>query len=104
MELTVDLGPGGWIYLVTGAVLFGASVQYFGQPQTGFDWLVDAIAAGIGALLASEGVVAWQAWGPIVDGLAVVPAVLGGLAVGLAVEIVVRYVTGRWSTHGTMSA
>jgi len=42
--------------------------------------------------------------GPVVDGLALVPALVGGLVVGLAVEIATRYFTGGHYTHGAMSA
>ena len=43
---------------------------------------MDSVAAAIGALVASEFIVAWQALGPVVDGLALVPALAGGLVVG----------------------
>jgi hypothetical protein len=42
--------------------------------------------------------------GPVVDGLALVPALAGGLVVGLVVEFATRYVTGGHYTHGAMSA
>jgi hypothetical protein len=38
------------------------------------------------------------------DGLAIVPALVGGLLVGLVVAVATRYVAGGRSTHGAMSA
>ena len=104
MELIITLGLGGWAILIVGALIFGVIAQFVGETRTGYEWLVDAIAAAIGALVASEFIVAWQAFGPVVDGLALVPALVGGLVVGLAVEIATRYVTGGRYTHGAMSA
>ncbi len=104
MELIITLGLGGWAILIVGSLIFGGLAQFVGETRTGFEWLVDAIAAGIGALVASEFIVAWQALGPVVDGLALVPALVGGLVVGLVVEIATRYITGGHYTHGAMSA
>jgi uncharacterized membrane protein YeaQ/YmgE (transglycosylase-associated protein family) len=104
MELNIVLGLGGWIVLVTGSLVFGAVAQFIGETKTGYEWLVDAIAFAIGALVASEFIVAWQATGPVYDGLALVPALVGGLLAGLVVEMTTRFVTGGHYTHGAMSA
>lgn len=104
MEFVIALGLGGAALLIVGAVVFGAIAQFVGETRTGYEWLVDAIAAGIGALVASEFIVAWQATGPVWDGLAVAPALIGGLVVGLVVEVATRYMTGGRYTHGAMSA
>ena len=104
MELTITLGLGGWAILIAGSLVFGGIAQLVGETRDGFEWLTDAIAAFIDALVASEFIVAWQAFGPVVDGLAVVPALIGGLVVGLVVEIATRLVTGGSYTHGAMSA
>jgi uncharacterized membrane protein YeaQ/YmgE (transglycosylase-associated protein family) len=94
MELAIDLGIGGWVLLIAGALVFGVVAQLVGETRTGFEWLVDAIGAGIGALVASEFIVAWQAFEPVWDGLAIVPALIGGLVLGMIVEVVTRYTTG----------
>jgi uncharacterized membrane protein YeaQ/YmgE (transglycosylase-associated protein family) len=104
MELAITLGLGGWVVLVVGALIFGAAAQLIGETRTGFEWLVDAIAAGIGALVASEFIVAFQDAGPVFDGLALAPALIGGLVVGLVVEVATRFTTGGSYTHGAMSA
>ena len=104
MELVITLGLGGWAILIVGSLLFGGIAQFIGETRTGFEWLGDAVAFGIGALVASEFIIAWQALGPVVDGLALVPALVGGLVVGLVVEIATRLATGGHYTHGAMSA
>jgi uncharacterized membrane protein YeaQ/YmgE (transglycosylase-associated protein family) len=104
MELAITLGLGGWVVLVVGALIFGAAAQLIGETRTGFEWLVDAVAFGIGALVASEFIVAFQDAGPVFDGLALVPALIGGLVVGLVIEVAARFTTGGSYTHGAMSA
>jgi uncharacterized membrane protein YeaQ/YmgE (transglycosylase-associated protein family) len=94
VELTIALGVGGWILLILGSLAFGVIAQFVGETRTGYEWLVDAIAAGIGALIASEFIVAWQTFEPVFDGLAIVPALIGGLVLGLIVELVTRFSTG----------
>lgn len=105
MELAFTLGFGGWILLIVGAVVFGGLAQFIGEARTGYEWLADAIAAAIGALIGSEFIVAMQAFGPVWDGLALVPALVGGLFVGVIVELATRYVTGgTYTAHRPMSA
>jgi len=104
MELVITLGLGGWAILIVGSLIFGVGAQFIGETRTGFEWLVDAVAAFAGALVASEFIIAWQAMGPVVDGLALVPALVGGLVVGLVAEVATRYLTGGHYTHGAMSA
>jgi uncharacterized membrane protein YeaQ/YmgE (transglycosylase-associated protein family) len=102
MEFVVTLGLGGWALLIVGALVFGVIAQFIGETRTGYEWLVDAIGFGIGALVASEFVVAWQTFEPVWDGLAIVPALFGGLVVGVLVEIATRYLTGgRYVGHPT---
>jgi uncharacterized membrane protein YeaQ/YmgE (transglycosylase-associated protein family) len=105
VELAFTLGLGGWFLLVAGALVFGGIVQVIGEARTGYEWLVDAIAAGIGALIGSEFIIAMQAYGPVWDGLALVPALVGGLIVGVIVELATRYVSGgTYTAHRPMSA
>jgi uncharacterized membrane protein YeaQ/YmgE (transglycosylase-associated protein family) len=104
MEITFALGLGGWILLIVGALVFGFVAQFVGETRTVYEWLVDAIAAGIGGLVASEFVIGWRAIDPVWDGLALIPALLGGLVVGLVVEIVTRYITGGTYTGRAVHA
>jgi uncharacterized membrane protein YeaQ/YmgE (transglycosylase-associated protein family) len=104
MEFAIALGLGGWILLIVGAIVFGGVAQLIGETRTGFEWLVDAIAVGVGALFASEFIVAWQTFQPVWDGLALVPALIGGLVVGGVVEVATRYVTGGTYSGRPISA
>jgi uncharacterized membrane protein YeaQ/YmgE (transglycosylase-associated protein family) len=104
MEFAISLGWGGWIALVVGALAFGVIVQLTTDTPSAFAWLVDAIAAFIGALFASEIVIAWRTVEPVWDGLALVPAVLGGLVVGVVVDLVMRFLTGGRTAGRPMAA
>ena len=104
MEFAIGLGLGGWIVLIVGALVFGVVAQFVGETRTGFEWLGDAIAAAIGALFASEFIVAWRTFEPTWDGLALVPALLGGVVVGLVVEVATRYLTGGTYSGRPISA
>lgn len=104
MEFAISIGLGGWMVLIVGALVFGAVAQFVGEARTGFEWLGDAIAAGIGALVASEFIVAWQTFQPVWDGLALVPALIGGVVLGLVVEVTTRYMTGGTYSGRPMSA
>jgi hypothetical protein len=100
MELAITLGIGGWLVLVAGALLFGVIAQFVGETRTGYEWLVDGIAVALGAVIASEFIISLRTFQPVWDGLAIVPALIGGIALGLVVEIVTRYSTGgRYTTR-----
>jgi uncharacterized membrane protein YeaQ/YmgE (transglycosylase-associated protein family) len=94
MELALNMGLWAWVVVIAGALLFGVLAQFVGETRTGYEWLVDAIAAGIGAIAASEFIIGWQKFEPVFDGLALVPALIGGLVVGVVVEVITRYATG----------
>jgi len=104
MDLTITLGFGAWLVLIAGALLFGVIAQFVGETRTGFEWLVDGIAAALGALIGSECIIATRTYEPVWDGLALVPAIIGGLALGIAVELVTRYLTGGRYTTRPMAA
>ena len=100
MEFAISLGIGGWLVLLAGALLFGVVAQVVGETRTGYEWLVDGIAAALGAVIASELIISPRTFEPVWDGLAIVPALIGGLALGLVVEIATRYSTGgRYTTR-----
>ena len=104
MEFAITIGIVGWIVLIVAALLFGAIAQFVGETRTGFEWLGDAIGFGIGALVASEFIVAMQSFGPVFDGLALVPALVGGLVLGVVVEVATRYMTGGTYSGRPMAA
>ena len=94
MEFAIALEVGGWGVLIVGAVIFGVALQLIGDAEFGYEWVVTAVAAFIGGLAASEFVVDWRAFEPTFGGLAIVPALIGGLVVGLVVEAATRLLTG----------
>ena len=94
MELAISLGIGGWLVVFAGALLFGVIAQFLGETRTGYEWLVDGLAVGVGAVIASEFVISFRTYAPVFDGLALVPALIGGLALGVVVELATRYLTG----------
>jgi uncharacterized membrane protein YeaQ/YmgE (transglycosylase-associated protein family) len=106
MDFTITLGYGAWALMVAAALIFGIVAQYIGETHTGYEWLVDAVAFFAGALIASEFVTAWRTIEPVWDQMALVPALLGGLVLGIVVELVTRFATGGRYTmhHGPMSA
>jgi uncharacterized membrane protein YeaQ/YmgE (transglycosylase-associated protein family) len=105
MELAINLGYGGWLALLAGALLFGVIAQFIGETRTGYEWLADGVAAALGAVIASEFIISARTWEPVWDGLAIVPAVVGGLALGVLVELSTRYLTGgRYTTAHPMAA
>jgi uncharacterized membrane protein YeaQ/YmgE (transglycosylase-associated protein family) len=104
MEFAVSLGFGGWLVLVVGALVFGGLAQFIGQPRTSFEWIATAIGAAIGAIVASEFIIGWQAFEPVWDGLALVPALVGGLVVGTAVDLAARTLTGGTYSGRPISA
>ena len=100
MELAIVLGVGGWLVLLAGALLFGVIAQFIGETRTGYEWLVDGVAAALGAVIASEFIISAGTFEPVWDGLAIVPALIGGLVLGLVVEVITRYMTGgRYTAH-----
>jgi vancomycin permeability regulator SanA len=84
--------------------VFGGVAQIVGETKTGFEWLVVAIAVAIGGLIASEFIIGWQAFEPVWEGLALVPALIGGLVVGIVAEVVTRFSTGGTYFGRPMSA
>ena len=94
MELAINMGLGAWVGVILVALLFGVVAQFVGQAGTGYEWIAGAVAFGLGAVAASEFVVGWRAIAPVIDQLAVIPALGGGLAVGLVVDVATRLLTG----------
>jgi uncharacterized membrane protein YeaQ/YmgE (transglycosylase-associated protein family) len=99
MEFAFDLTYLGWAAILVAALAFGLIAQFVGETRTGYEWLADGIAFAIGAIFASEFVTAWQTIDPVWEGVALVPAVAGGLVLGLIVEVATRMLTGGHYTH-----
>jgi uncharacterized membrane protein YeaQ/YmgE (transglycosylase-associated protein family) len=94
MDLSISLGLLGWGVVIVGALAFGVAAQFVGQTRTGYEWLIDAVAVVAGALIASEFIVGWRGFEPVFEGLALIPALAGGLVLGVIVEVATRFSTG----------
>jgi hypothetical protein len=94
MDFTIDLQIGGWVLAIAAALVFGAIVQFIGDVRLSLEWLIAGIAFFIGAVFASEFITAWRTFEPVWEGLALVPALAGGLVVGIAVDVVTRLSSG----------
>jgi hypothetical protein len=82
------------ILLVLGAVVIGVVAQYIGRATIGYEWIFPAAGALVGGWLGSEAFGTVSTWGPAIDGLYVVPALIGGIILGGVVDVVARTWTG----------
>ena len=102
MEFTVAIEFLGLVMLALVSLVIGIIFYAFGDPQFEFEWLVSATAAFVGGFVASEFVIAFTAWEPVFDGLALIPALVGVFVVGGLAAGVTRFLTGEpLATTGT---
>ena len=87
------------LLLIVGAVVLGAIPQFIGEPRVGYEWVFPSIAAFVGGWLGSEAFGTVSTWGPVFEGLYIVPAIIGGIVLGGFVDLVARYVTGGSYVH-----
>ena len=81
------------LLLIGGAIVIGVVAQLIGEVRIGFEWIFTAIAALVGGYLGSEAFGTLSTWGPVHEGLFIVPAIIGGLVLGVVVDALTRYVT-----------
>jgi uncharacterized membrane protein YeaQ/YmgE (transglycosylase-associated protein family) len=94
MEFTIDMGVWGAVALIVGALVIGVIAQFVGNIRTNYHWIIVSIAALVGGLICSEFVVDWTTFEPVWEGLALVPALIGGLVFGIVADVVARFATG----------
>jgi uncharacterized membrane protein YeaQ/YmgE (transglycosylase-associated protein family) len=94
LDFSFDVGLWGWLILIVGALLLGVIAQLIGTARFGYEWIITAIAAFVGAFAASEFIVDWRAYQPVFDNLALIPALIGGVVVGVVIAVAMRLVTG----------
>lgn len=102
-EFTVDMTALAGLVLVAGAIVIGLIAQVIGDVRASYHWGIVAVFALIGGLAASEFIVDWQAFKPVWEGLALVPALIGGVVLGVIADVVVRLGMGG-SYRGTTEA
>jgi uncharacterized membrane protein YeaQ/YmgE (transglycosylase-associated protein family) len=94
MEFSIDMTAWGAVILVVGALVIGVLSQFIGDAHTPFQWVIVAVAALVGGLVASEFITGWRAFEPVWEGLALLPALVGGLVVGVIADVITRFATG----------
>lgn len=96
-----NLGVGPWaaLLLVLGAMGFAMLLQYVGEVVVRYEWSLTALGALVGGWTGSELLPGSMALGIEWDGMAVLPAIVGGLLVGGIVELAARWGTGGTFVH-----
>ena len=88
------------LLLVLAALLIGVVSQYIGDVTVGFEWAGTGAGALIGGYLGSEAFGTASTWGPVFDGLYLLPAIIGAVIVGFVVDAILRYSTeGSYVRH-----
>ncbi len=94
MQLTIDIGPGGWGLLVDGAFVIGVIARWIGFAERDGDWLPVMIGAVVGGCLGSEWIGGASSVGPAWDGLALGPAATVGAVSGGLAALITLVITG----------
>lgn len=87
------------VLLVGGAVVIGIASYFIGEVRVGYEGFTTGLAALVGGYLGSEAFGTLSTWGWEIEGLFVLPAVIGAIIVGGIVDAVVRT-----STKGTYTS
>ena len=91
MDFAYDIGVWAIIGLIVLATVFGIAVHLVGTPSFRYEWLLTTLAAIVGGFVASEFVVGFRGFEPVYDGLAVIPAIVGGVLLGAVVAGASRF-------------
>ena len=81
------------VLLVVGALVIGVVAHFIGDVTVPFEWAVTGIFALVGGYLGSEAFGSLSTWGPAIDGLYIVPAIIGAIVLGGIADAVVRFWT-----------
>ncbi len=88
------MGIWGFIVLLVGAAVLGFAAQAVGRARYTYEWVIAGLGAAVGAYVASEWLGVASTWGPELDGLFVLPALIGAVILGGIVDLVTRF-TGQ---------
>lgn len=87
------MGLGAWLILLAWCAVLATAAQYTffrnGRKPTDYDWVYIAGGALLGGFTAH---VWYPGFGPVIDGLNLVQALVGGVVGGAIVELVYRQV------------
>lgn len=87
------------ILLIAGSLVIGGVAQFLGDVTVGWEWIATAVAALVGGYIGSEAVAGASTWGPVFEGLYVLPALIGAVILGGVVDSLLRYGTEGSYTH-----
>jgi len=79
--------------LVAGALVIGVIFQFIGEVTIGWEWAIVSVAALVGGYLGSEAFAQLSTWGPAIEDLYIVPAIIGAFVFGAVVDALIRYLT-----------
>ena len=90
------MGLVGFGLLVVAGLVAGFAVQYLTKTRIGLEWLIVTVAVVFGGYFASESFPGSNVfsgikdWGPAIDGLVIIPAVIGALIIGVVADLGMR--------------
>ena len=84
------MGTSAIVILLVAALAIGFSIQTFGEHRRDLRWLGTGLVAAIGGYVASEFLGPVSTWGWEWDGLAVLPALIAVVLVGVLAEAAMR--------------
>jgi uncharacterized membrane protein YeaQ/YmgE (transglycosylase-associated protein family) len=87
------------IMLVVGALAIGVVAHYIGEVTIGYEWAIVAVAALVGGYVGSEAFGTLSTWGVEFEGLFILPALIGGVVLGAAVDAITRFATSGSYVH-----
>jgi uncharacterized membrane protein YeaQ/YmgE (transglycosylase-associated protein family) len=90
----VGMSLGAALVLVVGAAVIGVIAEYVGRVGIGYEWIFAVVGALVGGWLGSEAFGTLSTWGPVFDGMYILPALIGGLILSGLVDVAVRLFTG----------
>jgi uncharacterized membrane protein YeaQ/YmgE (transglycosylase-associated protein family) len=91
------MGIMAMIVLAAAAIAIGVIIQFTGTPRFGREWLMTAVGAVVGGFVATSYLGTLGAWGPTLDGMFVLPALIGAVVVAAIVAAIAR-MTGEATT------
>jgi uncharacterized membrane protein YeaQ/YmgE (transglycosylase-associated protein family) len=87
------------VLLVVGALVIGVVAHFIGEVTVPYEWAITGIFALVGGYLGSEAFGGLSTWGPAIEGLYIVPAIIGAIVLGSIVDALVRFWTQGTYTH-----
>jgi len=84
------MGGSALIVVIVAGIVLGIVAQVIGVARSGYDGLITAIAFVGGAIVAGQWLGGVSTWGPQLDGLYLLPALVGGIVLGVIADLAVR--------------